>query len=133
MSKEDHYANNIAWVNKIKSAIENDRITTYFQPIIDNDTDTVTKYESLVRLIDQNNEVFTPFFFLDIAKKAKLYTKITKIILDKTFAESKKLPEFEFSINIEVEDIVDNEISRLIFDKLKSHPHSNKITFETTE
>ncbi len=133
MSQDDHYANNIEWINKIKSAIEDNRIVTFFQPIIDNKTNKITKYESLVRLIDKNKDVFTPFFFLDIAKKAKLYTKITNIMINKVFIESKKFPSFDFSVNIEVEDIVDHEISKLIFDKLQSHPHSDKIIFEITE
>ncbi len=133
MRKDDDYANNIKWINKIKEAFEEDRFTTFFQPIIDNKTGAITKYESLVRMIDTDGKVISPFFFLDIAKKAKLYTKITKIVIDKTMETFYKLPQYEFSMNITVEDINDREISAYIFDKLVNFPHPEKVIFEITE
>jgi EAL domain-containing protein (putative c-di-GMP-specific phosphodiesterase class I) len=133
MNKDSDYQNNIEWINKIKEAITGDRLTTYFQPIIDNKTGAITKYESLVRLIDKEGKVISPFFFLDIAKKAKLYTKITKIVIDKTFATFENLQQYDFSINITVEDINDEEISSYIFKKLKNYPNSNRVIFEITE
>jgi PAS domain S-box-containing protein/diguanylate cyclase (GGDEF)-like protein len=133
MSKESDYKNNIEWINKIKEAISDDRITTYFQPIIDNSTSSITKYESLVRMIDKEGNIISPFFFLDIAKKAKLYTEITKIVIDKTFNTFQNFPKYDFSINITVEDINDNEISSYIYKKLKSFPHPEHVIFEITE
>ena len=133
MRKDDDYANNIKWINKIKEALNEDRLTTFFQPIIDNKTGAITKYESLVRMIDIDGKVISPFFFLDIAKKAKLYTNITKIVIDKTFATFEKFPQYEFSMNITVEDIYDKEISAYIFEKLSEFPHPEKVIFEITE
>ena len=133
MRKDDDYANNIKWINKLKEALEEDRLTTFFQPIIDNKTGAITKYESLVRMIDNDGKVISPFLFLDIAKKAKLYTKITKVVIDKTFATFYKLPQYDFSINITVEDIHDKETASYIFDKLSKFPHSEKVIFEITE
>ncbi len=133
MRKEDDYANNIKWINKIKEALNEERITTFFQPIIDNKTGAITKYESLVRMIDTDGKVISPFFFLDIAKKSKLYTKITKIVIDRTMETFYKLPQYEFSMNITVEDIYDKEISAYIFEKLVNFPHPEKVIFEITE
>jgi PAS domain S-box-containing protein/diguanylate cyclase (GGDEF)-like protein len=133
MNKDLDYQNNIEWINKIKDAIAEDRLTTFFQPIIDNKTSAITKYESLVRMIDKEGKVISPFFFLEIAKKAKLYTKITKIVLDKTFATFEKLPQYDFSLNITVEDILDEETSSYIFQKLKNYPNADRVIFEITE
>ena len=133
MNKDSDYENNIVWINKIKDAILNDRIVPFFQPIIDNSNSTITKYESLVRLIDTDGKIVSPFFFLDIAKEAKLYTKITKIVLDKTFATFKNQPQYEFSINLTVQDIYDEEIKNYIYQKLETFPHTNKVIFEITE
>jgi len=132
MQKED-YENNIRWIQKIKDAIEQDRIVTFYQPIIDNSSGAITKYESLVRMIDVNDEIISPFFFLDIAKKAKLYTQITKIVLDKTFKMFEPLDAYDFSINITIEDINDEEIAQYIFDKLEEYAHCHRIIFEITE
>jgi EAL domain-containing protein (putative c-di-GMP-specific phosphodiesterase class I) len=84
-------------------------------------------------MIDHDGKAISPFFFLDIAKKAKLYTKITKIVIDKSFATFEKLPQYDFSLNITVEDITDEEISTYIFMKLKAFPHPSKVIFEITE
>ena len=133
MNKDSDYQKNIEWINKIKDAIKEDRLTVFFQPIIDNKTGAITKYESLVRMIDTDDKIISPFFFLDIAKKAKLYTKITKIVLDKSFKTFEKLPQYEFSVNITVEDILDSEISEYIYTKLRDCKHANRVILEITE
>jgi len=43
---------------------------------VNNRSGVVEKYESLVRLIDENDNVLTPNRFLDIAKERKYYTQI---------------------------------------------------------
>ncbi len=133
MNKESDYKKNIEWIQKIKDAMENDRIVPFFQPIIDNEIEAITKYESLVRLIGKDGKVVSPFFFLDIAKKAKLYLKITRIMLDKTLQQLSRTPQYEFSINLTVEDIQDNEIRTYIINKIKNCKYSKNIILEITE
>lgn len=133
MQKDDSYLHNITWVNMIKNAILEDRFVTFFQPIIDNNTGKITKYEALVRIKDNNDKIISPFFFLEIAKKAKLYSKITKIVLDKTFETFENRPELQFSINLSMEDINSPETTGYIYKKLKTYPHTNQIIFEITE
>ncbi len=133
LNKDVDYEKNIAWINKIKEAIQEDRITTFYQPIVDNKTGEVSKYETLMRLVEKNGKVISPFFFLDIAKKAKLYTKLTKIVFDKAFATFEEEAELEFSVNISIEDIEDEEISAYIFEKLRHFPHPHRVILEITE
>lgn len=99
------YENNMKWTKKLKNALTNDQIIVYYQPLINNKTMQIDKYECLVRMIDED-KVISPFFFLDISKKSNQYTKITKIVLDKAFKKFDKL-DYEFSINISYEDIED--------------------------
>jgi PAS domain S-box-containing protein/diguanylate cyclase (GGDEF)-like protein len=133
MNQESDYKENIKWINKIKEAIEDDRLIPYYQPIIDNKTGAITKYETLIRLIEKDGKVVSPFFFLDIAKKAKLYTKITEIVIDKSFETFKNLPHYEFSLNLTVEDIYDEDISAYILDRLSKFPNPKQVIFELTE
>ena len=56
-----------------------------YQPIFYNKEKIITKHESLVRIIDSNNEIVSPFHFLDIAKKGKYYTNITDTMIDNIF------------------------------------------------
>ena len=133
MNDENDYRKNIEWINKIKDAIRNDRIVPFFQPIIDNRSEAITKYEALVRLIDIDGSVISPFFFLDIAKKAKLYSKITKTMILKTFQTAADVGQCEFSINLTAEDVLDDEVRTFIFEQLQKVSFANRIIFEITE
>ena len=133
MNREGDYKHNIEWIAKIREAIRDDRIVPYFQPIIDNRNGTVTKYEALVRLIDREGKAISPYFFLEIAKKAKLYTRITKIMLEKTAAMLRRFPQFDYSVNLTVEDIQDEEIRAYIMQVVKKCEHPNHLIFEITE
>ncbi len=132
-SKEKDYQNNIEWINKIKEALDEDRITTFYQPIVDTQSGAVCKYEALVRLIEPSGKVVSPYFFLDIAKKAKLYTRITRVVFDKTFATFYDKPHYHFSLNISFEDIADEEIAGYILEKIAAFPHPECIILEITE
>lgn len=68
----------------IQNAISSGNIISYFQPIINNQTQKIEKYESLMRLID-NNTMIPPSHFLKIYKKGKYYTKINMIVLENSF------------------------------------------------
>ncbi len=129
---EQEYKDNLIWSNKIKKAIQDDRITVFFQPIVDTDTKEVVKYESLVRMIGTEGEVISPYFFLDRAKKSNQYTKITKIIIDKTIDAMVK-HNMQSSINITIEDIQNDETKDFICEKLDSFDRCEDIAFEIVE
>ncbi len=132
MRKEVVYKNNMDWVQKIKTAINNDKIIPYYQPIINNSTQNVEKYECLVRLIDDEGSVISPFFFLDIAKHAKLYESITKIMIKKSF-QAFSNNQYEFSINLSIEDITDYNLFGYIKNMLNIYPLASRVCFEILE
>jgi len=69
------YKEKLKTFQMVRRAINSYRIISYFQPIVNNRSGVVEKYESLVRLIDENDNVLTPNRFLDIANGEKiLYT-----------------------------------------------------------
>ncbi len=133
MQNEEDYAKNIAWIKNIKRAISNNKFIPYFQPIQDNKTKKIVKYEALIRMIDNNQKVVSPFFFLEVAKRAKLYSTITRVVIDKTLNLFKDRPEYDCSINLSTDDIMNMETRQYIYAKLKDYPHPEKIIFEITE
>ena len=82
---EKIYEKNIFWTLKIKKALEEDKIVPYYQAIYNLKTEKIEKYESLIRLIDDNNLPISPYYFLDISKKSKQYLKLTKRVIRKSF------------------------------------------------
>jgi diguanylate cyclase (GGDEF)-like protein/PAS domain S-box-containing protein len=133
LSLNQEYQNNLKWIKEIKDAIKEDRITLFYQPILDNKTNTVSKYETLIRLIDKDGKVITPYHFLEIAKKAKLYKQLTKIVLQKSFAAFAP-NNYEFSINITIDDILDKDIKNYIFTIVEEHKSmASRVIFEIVE
>uniref|UniRef100_UPI0040473F50 EAL domain-containing protein n=1 Tax=Aliarcobacter sp. TaxID=2321116 RepID=UPI0040473F50 len=132
LDKFQEYENNMLWTKKLKSAFINDTIEVYFQPLVNNKTLKVDKYECLVRLIDENGKVISPYFFLDISKKSNQYTKLTKIVLEKSFKKFEHLP-FEFSVNISYEDIENPDFLDFIKEMLSKYDVANKVVFEILE
>ena len=132
LDKFREYENNMLWTKKLKSAFMNDHIEVYFQPIIDNKTLKVDKYECLVRLIEDDGKVVAPFFFLDISKKSNQYTKLTKIVLEKSFQKFEHLP-FEFSVNISYEDIENADFLDFVKELFKKYDVNNRVVFEILE
>jgi EAL domain-containing protein (putative c-di-GMP-specific phosphodiesterase class I) len=130
MAKE--YERNFEWSKRLKQAIENDKIVAVFQPIVDAKTQKTVKYEALMRMVDYNGDLIAPIYFLELAKKNKLYHQLTKIMIEKTFERFKNLP-YSVSINISVEDILNKEIYNFILEKLEKSKMGERIGFEILE
>ncbi len=132
MGFEDEYEKNLKISNVVRYAVENSKIIPYFQPIIDNKTSKITKYECLARLLDKNGNIVSPTLFIPIAKRIKVYNYVTKIIIDKSF-EVFEGKDYDFSINLSMEDIMNSEMFNYILNKLKSSPASSRVIFEIVE
>jgi len=126
------YDQNLKWTKRIRDAIENNSIVPVYQPIVDVKTQKILKYESLMRIKDDENSYIAPIHFLELAKKNKLYHQLTKIMIEKTFQRFESLP-YSVSINISVEDILNKEIYQFILQKLKNSSISENIVFEIIE
>lgn len=131
ISLNNEYQNNIKWSKNIKNAIASNNIVPVFQPIVNNKTNIWEKYESLVR-IQLDNKLVSPYFFLDISKKTKQYTEITKIMIYKTFEIFKNRDE-QVSINITIEDILNDEIQNYIYTMLENYQIGSRVVFEIVE
>jgi PAS domain S-box-containing protein len=129
---EKIHEKNILWTSKLKKALESDNIVPYYQAIYNLKTDKIEKYEALVRLIDEDKIAISPFYFLDVAKKSKQYLKLTKEVIRKSF-EYFKDKDYEFSINLTLEDITNKNISSYIIDMLKEYNIAPKVVFEIVE
>ncbi len=123
---------NMEGISILKNAIAKDKITPYFQPIYNTHTKKIEKYECLARIIKDNKEVLTPYHFLDISIKAKLYHEITTSMIKKSF-EFFKYKKYEFSINLSISDIEDSRILKFIIDSIENFEEPNRIVFEILE
>ena len=124
---------NLDMIKTVKIALDNYNIVSYFQPIINNKTKEIEKYESLVRLIDEEGNILSPFHFLNISKKGNYYNKITERVLENSFKILCSI-NTKLSINLSASDIEKKQTRTKIFELLEEYKEeSHRIIFELLE
>ena len=113
---------------------QNARIVPFFQGIRNNTTGKIIKYEALARL-EVAQEVYAPFFFIDIAKNSGFLLEITKIMIDKSFAFlAQQDKEITISINITEDDLFSKKLKEYLLLKLKEYDlEASRIVLEILE
>ena len=124
--------NNLKTINMIKTAVETNNIISYFQPIIDNKTQEVTKYESLVRLVNEDGSIISPYFFIDMSKKCAYYSQITNIVIDNTF-NALRYTDKQISLNLSALDIENVEIRNKLINLISIPENYGRLMFELLE
>lgn len=112
--------------------IENKLVEPFFQPIMDNTTEEIIKYEALMRLFDMDGNILSPHTFIHKAKKSRLYNKLMEILIDKAIlyiASYKK----HVSINLDYTDILNPNIKKSIVSKIKKNHIGKYLTIEILE
>ena len=132
MRFENEYEQNLDISNRVRHAAQNSKIVPYFQAILDNSTGEIQKYECLARLMDENDNIIAPELFIPIAKRVKVYNLVTQTVINKAF-EVFKDNDYEFSINLSIDDVMNSEIFDFIIEKLKNSSCSKRVIFELVE
>ncbi len=116
----------------INDAISYKRIIPYYQGIVNNNTQKIDIYESLMRIADKDGNIYMPGEFLPVAKQYKLYDRLSQMMIDKVMSDSPK-HAFTVAINLNTSDLYNQSTLKIIFDKLKELEHPEKIIFEIVE
>ena len=131
--KQEKAQKNIEIITMVKKAINDFKIISHFQPIINNKTQQIEKYESLVRLVNEDGKLLAPFFFLDAAKRGKYYSDITNIVLQNSFS-ALATTDMDISINLSALDIERKLTRKKVFELLEQHKHyTSRIVIELLE
>ncbi len=117
--RELQYQENLFWVHKIRKIINNNQLIVVYQPIVNSQTQEISKYECLVRAKD-GDKMISPNKFLVATKLVGLIPSLTKIVIDKSFQEFQNR-EIDFSINITDEDIKADYLVEYIAKKLEEY------------
>ena len=112
--------NSLYWIGVLKKAFDDDKIFTYYQPIITNSDSKIKHYEVLCRLLDENNILVDAGKFIHSAKQVGLITQITRAVIDKAF-KLFTTNSFNFSINISMHDLHENYLLNFLEYKCKKY------------
>jgi PAS domain S-box-containing protein/diguanylate cyclase (GGDEF)-like protein len=132
MQMAANYGKDIAVLKSIYAAIKNDKVFPVFQPIYNIATGRIEKYECLMRAEDETGQILTPGDFMDISKKTRIYPRLTLIIIEKSVQKFKNLP-YEFSINLTIEDLMNDETMEYLITYAKSHDVLSRLVIEIVE
>lgn len=116
----------------IQHALKHDLVQPYGQKVVNSNNLNEYKIETLMRIVDEQGKVTSPIFFLEQAKKARLYTKLTREMLKKSFDHFKN-NSLVFSINLTFEDIIDEETITLFYNLIEQHNIGDRLIVEIVE
>lgn len=91
---------NSIWIQRVREALEDDRIRSYYQPIFSLENMEIIKYEALVRLA-YKEEIVTPMNFLSCAKSSGQLYQIFKLMFEDACRKTK---EFSGQITVNMTD-----------------------------
>jgi len=105
------------YMPKLRKVIAKKYVVPYFQPIVNNTTLQIEKYECLARIVNDDGDVESPLHFIDIAEMTGMIPDITRIMIDKSF-QAFQNNTYEFSINISEYDLNDGYLASFLEEKL---------------
>ncbi len=122
---------NLVYQSLIQNAIKNRTVFPVFQPIVNQQKETI-KYEVLMR-IESDNHIYKPKDFLKDSLKVEQYTQLTHIMLEKAFKIMDKCDK-DFSINLSFSDICNKTIINIIKNELSKYPQlASRLILEILE
>jgi PAS domain S-box-containing protein/diguanylate cyclase (GGDEF)-like protein len=116
----------------VQDAIKHDCVQAFGQKVVDSLNKQNFKVETLMRIVDKDGNVIAPMMFLEQAKKARLYTKLTQIMIQKSF-EYFQNNKLDFSLNFTFEDILDEDTVDKFFKLIEKYEMHNRVIIELVE
>lgn len=124
----------------ILSAIEEDRIEVFYQPIYSTKKKKFVSAEALVRIREKDGKIVPPGVFIPIAESTGLIWQIGEIVFDKTcrFIKENNLREYYgidyVEVNLSVKQCEGRELADLYIDIMKKYDlDPSNINLEITE
>ena len=108
------------------------RLEVYYQPIVDNSTQKVYKYEALARF-KCGDSVLSPIGFLDFLHESGLYSYMSHLILEKVFEELRRFQNIRIAINVKMCDIANPDFRNFFYEQASHTFPQNRLTVELVE
>jgi diguanylate cyclase (GGDEF)-like protein/PAS domain S-box-containing protein len=128
----------LEWVERIRAALDEDRLVLHAQPVVETLSGRTTQHELLVRMVDPHGDLILPGSFLPIAERFGLMREIDRWVLTRAIrmlgehrADGRR-PTVE--INLSAHSLVDPQLAAHIGRELRATGVSaRQLIFEVTE
>jgi diguanylate cyclase (GGDEF)-like protein len=121
----------LTWVQRIRSALAEDRFVVYAQPIVDLKTRQVARDELLVRMVDRDGEVIPPASFIPTAQRFGLIEEIDHRVLGKAIELAGR--SRPIAVNISGRSLSDPRLLAETAAAFEAGLNPNWLSFEITE
>ena len=128
------------WVSKITSAVEEDRFELFFQPIIGiGDADRRKHYELLLRMRDENGNLVGPDQFIPAAERYNLMSTLDRWVIHEALSKladrhDDGAARYTIAINLSGTSLSEDRFLDFVIDELaKQQLPDSAICFEITE
>jgi diguanylate cyclase (GGDEF)-like protein/PAS domain S-box-containing protein len=130
------------WVSRISSAVEEDRLELYFQPIIgigSDNSESRGHYELLLRMRDENGEIVGPDQFIPAAERYNLMSTLDRWVIREALSsladrEAEGEARYTIAINLSGTSLSEDRFLEDVITELqKQELPTGAICFEITE
>lgn len=128
--------NNIQYTEIIYHALKYQDVIPFYQQVQGiqaHINDREHKYEALMRIRDKEGHIIPPGLFLGIAKRSSAYSKLSRLMIEKTLMFLATRKDLIFSINLALEDIMSPDFSIWFMDRIVHYGLEGRVIVEITE
>lgn len=120
--------------NRVADALGTDRFTLYAQPILELQTNRVTRHELLLRVLDEADGPQSPIQVLDTAERLDAVFDIDLWVVERAMQLAAEDPESNLQINLSGRSVGDPRLTGEVERLIKAYAvNAERLTFEITE
>jgi len=118
----------------VKRSLNENRFVLHYQPVIMLADRTISHYEALIRLQDENGDLLAPDKFIPISERFGLMSQIDRWVLQAVLKELKARPGLNLYMNLSGVSLSDEKLLEYIIESIdQSGIHPPRLGFEITE
>jgi diguanylate cyclase (GGDEF)-like protein/PAS domain S-box-containing protein len=126
-----HASGALAWAQRIRTALTNERLVLYGQPIVDLRTNAVARHELLVRMLSDDGEVIPAAAFVPPAERFGLIGEIDRwVVAHALELAAHGLP---VAVNLSAQSLTDLAIVASVGNEVSNGLDPRNVVFEITE
>jgi len=119
---------------RVMKALDENRITFAYQPVVDSKTQEIAYYETLLRMRDPSGEVVSAAAFVPVAEKLGIMRLLDHRALQIALDDLIKYPEVTLALNISSLTVTDQSWLRTLVSRITSNPTvAERLIVEITE
>lgn len=133
-NERDELNERVYWVERIRSALENDDFELMVQPIVRLEDRSIRHYEVLLRMRDEKHDIVMPAQFIPVAEQSGQIVAIDRWVLHHSVRALSRIEGISLAVNLSGQSLHDEQLKRYLSTKLlESGADPHKLILEVTE